>query len=57
MLDGAPAPEPVGEDDIEAAVQARLDAGDSPRDAAATVAARARVPKRRAYEIAVRRRG
>jgi 16S rRNA (cytidine1402-2'-O)-methyltransferase len=57
VLEGAPAPEPVGEDDIEAAVQARLDAGDSPRDAAAAVALALDVPKRRAYEIAVRRRG
>ncbi len=57
VLEGAPAPLPAGDADVEAAVQARLEAGDSPRDAAATVAAALGVPRRRAYEVAVRRRG
>ncbi len=39
---------------VESAVQARLDAGDSARDAAATVAADLGVPKRQAYEVANR---
>jgi 16S rRNA (cytidine1402-2'-O)-methyltransferase len=45
---------PPSEDDVEAAVQARLDAGDSPRDAASAVAAELGVPKRQAYEVANR---
>ena len=57
VLEGAPAPEPAGADEIEAAVQARLDAGDTPRDAASSVALALDVPKRHAYDIAVRRRG
>lgn len=56
VLDGAPEPEGADDDDIAAAVQARLDAGDSPRDAATAVAAALRVPKRRAYEAALRAR-
>ena len=56
VLAGAPAPVPAGVDDIEAAVRARLDAGDSPRDAATAVALALDVPKRRAYDIAVRLR-
>jgi len=39
---------------VETAVQARLDAGDSARDAASTVAADLGVPKRQAYEVANR---
>lgn len=56
VLEGAPAPPPASGDDVELAVQARLDAGDTARDAAAAVAARLGVPKRSAYEIAVRLR-
>lgn len=55
-LDGAPAPEAANEDDVTAAVQARLDAGDSTRDAAAAVAHALGVPKRTAYDIATRLR-
>jgi 16S rRNA (cytidine1402-2'-O)-methyltransferase len=56
VLDGAP-PAPEADDDaIEAAVQARLDAGDSARDAAVAVAALLGVPRRRVYAVAVRRR-
>jgi 16S rRNA (cytidine1402-2'-O)-methyltransferase len=56
VLDGAPPPPEADDDAIEAAVQARLDAGDSARDAAAAVAALLGVPRRRAYAVAVRRR-
>jgi len=56
VLDGAPVPDAATAEDVEAAVQARLDGGDSPRDAAAAVAAALGVPKRRAYEVAVRLR-
>lgn len=56
VLDGAPEPEGADDDDVAAAVQARLDTGDSPRDAAAAVAAALGVPKRRAYEAALRLR-
>lgn len=53
VLDGAPAPESASADDVTAAVQARLEAGDSVRDAAATVARELGVPKRAAYDVAV----
>lgn len=56
VLAGAPAPDVAEDDDITSAVQARLDAGDSPRDAAAEVAASLGVAKRRAYEVATRLR-
>jgi 16S rRNA (cytidine1402-2'-O)-methyltransferase len=56
VLDGAPAPPAPEAADIEAAVQARLDAGDTPRDAAAAVAGALGVPKRAAYDIATRLR-
>jgi 16S rRNA (cytidine1402-2'-O)-methyltransferase len=45
---------PPSAEDVEAAVQARLDAGDSARDAASTVAVDLGVPKRQAYEVANR---
>jgi 16S rRNA (cytidine1402-2'-O)-methyltransferase len=53
VLDGAPPAGPVEDDALTAAVQARLDAGDSARDAAASVAASLGVARRRAYEAAV----
>jgi 16S rRNA (cytidine1402-2'-O)-methyltransferase len=56
VLEGAPAPPPPTGDDLESAVQARLDAGDTARDAATAVAVRLGVPKRAAYEVAVRLR-
>lgn len=56
VVQGAPPPGPAGEDDVEAAVARRLDAGDSARDAAASVAAELGVPKRKAYEVAIRLR-
>lgn len=56
VLAGAPDPPPAGQDDVETAVRARLEAGDSARDAAAAVAAALGVSKRAAYEVAVRLR-
>jgi 16S rRNA (cytidine1402-2'-O)-methyltransferase len=53
VVDGAPPPAPAGDDALVAAVQARLDAGDSARDAAAAVATQLGVPKRRAYAAAL----
>ena len=52
VVQGALPPGPADEADVEAAVQARLDAGDSARDAATTVAAELGVPKRQAYAVA-----
>ena len=58
VLDGAPPPAAVDAEQIEAALADELRAGASARDAAATVADALGVPKRRAYELAVRlRRG
>jgi 16S rRNA (cytidine1402-2'-O)-methyltransferase len=57
VLEGAPAPAAASPADLEAAVRARLAAGDTPRDAAASVAAALGVPKRDAYEVATRLRG
>ncbi|HET9541653.1 MAG TPA: hypothetical protein VFP02_01135, partial [Acidimicrobiales bacterium] len=54
VVQGALPPGPADEADVEAAVQARLDAGDSARDAATTVAADLGVPKRQAYAVANR---
>jgi 16S rRNA (cytidine1402-2'-O)-methyltransferase len=54
VLDGAAPPEPADDEAIAGAVQARLDAGDTARDAAAAVAAALGIPKRRAYDDAVR---
>jgi 16S rRNA (cytidine1402-2'-O)-methyltransferase len=56
VLEGAPPPAAATTDAVESAVQARLDAGDTARDAAAAVAVRLGVPKRTAYEMAVRLR-
>ena len=56
VLDGAPPPAAVDAERIEAALSDELRAGASARDAAATVADALGVPKRRAYELAVRLR-
>ena len=56
VIEGAPPPSPAGDEDVERAVRARLDAGRSARDAAADVAADLGVAKRRAYEVATRLR-
>lgn len=53
VLEGAPAPAPPGDAELVAALRDQLAAGASPRDAAAAVAGRFRVPRRRAYELAV----
>jgi 16S rRNA (cytidine1402-2'-O)-methyltransferase len=53
VLDGAPADEPAGDEQLLVALQARIDAGDSAKDAAAAVAAQCNVPKRRAYALAI----
>jgi 16S rRNA (cytidine1402-2'-O)-methyltransferase len=53
VLDGAPEAPPPGDDDLAAALRAELAAGTSARDAAALVAVRFGVPRRRAYELAV----
>jgi 16S rRNA (cytidine1402-2'-O)-methyltransferase len=57
VLGGAPAPEAAAPADVERAVRERLEQGDSPRDAAAAVATALGVPKRSAYDVAVRLRG
>lgn len=56
VVDGAPAPPPASDDDVAAAVQELVDGGTSTRDAAAAVAARLGVSRRRAYELATGRR-
>ena len=54
VVEGAPPPDAATDDDVDAAVRRRLDAGRSTRDAAADVAAELGVPKRVAYNAAVR---
>jgi 16S rRNA (cytidine1402-2'-O)-methyltransferase len=54
VLDGAPPPAVADDAAIDAAVRRLLAAGDSVRDAASIVAAELNVPRRRAYEAAVR---
>jgi len=56
VLEGAPVPPPAGEEALEQAVQDRLDAGDTARDAASYVASALGVARRRAYDVAVRLR-
>lgn len=53
VLDGAPPPAPAGEDDVEAALRARLEAGADKKSAIAEVAAALGVSKRAVYEIAL----
>ncbi len=57
VVDGAPTPDAPSPAEVEAAVQQRLIEGDTPRDAAAAVAGALGVPKRLAYDVAVRLRG
>ncbi len=54
VLDGAPPPPPAGEDDVEHALRARLDAGEDKKVAIAEVASDLGVPKRLVYDIALR---
>jgi 16S rRNA (cytidine1402-2'-O)-methyltransferase len=57
VLDGAPPAPPAGPDDIAAALAARLQTGQSKKDAIAAVAADLGVPKRRVYDIALEASG
>jgi 16S rRNA (cytidine1402-2'-O)-methyltransferase len=56
VVGGAPAPEPAGEEEVEAAVRAVAgdDPSAGPRQVAERVAAALGVPRRRAYEAALR---
>jgi 16S rRNA (cytidine1402-2'-O)-methyltransferase len=54
ILDGAPPPAEADDAAVDAAVRRLLAAGDSVRDAASAVAAELSVPRRRAYDVAVR---
>jgi 16S rRNA (cytidine1402-2'-O)-methyltransferase len=54
VLAGAPAAAPPGDEDVLAALRDELEAGATTRDAARAVAERLSVPRRRAYDIAVR---
>lgn len=54
VLDGAPAPAEVTDDDIVAAIARAKAAGASTRDAVAEAAAELHIPKRRAYDLANR---
>lgn len=53
VVAGAPEPEAATDDEVRAAVEDELAGGASARDAAAAVARRLGVPKRRAYELAI----
>ncbi len=54
VLAGAPAAAPPGDDDVLAALRDEMEAGATTRDAARAVAERLSVPRRRAYDMAVR---
>ena len=54
VVDGAPPRPPAGEDDVEHALRARIDAGADKRSAIAEVASDLGVPKRVVYDIALR---
>jgi 16S rRNA (cytidine1402-2'-O)-methyltransferase len=54
VVDGAPEPDAVGDDDVVAALTERLAAGASRRDAVAEVADVLGLPKRRVYDLANR---
>lgn len=54
VLDGAPPAPPAGEDDVERALRARIDAGADKRSAIAEVASELGVPKRVVYDIALK---
>lgn len=53
VIGGAPEPPAAGDDEVRTALVAELAAGGSVRDAAATVAARLGVARRRAYQLAL----
>jgi 16S rRNA (cytidine1402-2'-O)-methyltransferase len=54
VVQGQLPPGPASASDVEGAVAARLAAGDSARDASAAVASALGVPKREAYDVAIR---
>jgi 16S rRNA (cytidine1402-2'-O)-methyltransferase len=54
VLDGAPAPDPAGEADVEVALRSRLADGVDKKAAVAEVAGALRVPKRLVYDVALR---
>ncbi|MDP9404891.1 MAG: 16S rRNA (cytidine(1402)-2'-O)-methyltransferase [Actinomycetota bacterium] len=54
VLDGAPEALPAGDEEIEAALTARLEDGESRRRAVDAVAAELALPRRRVYDIALR---
>ncbi len=54
VVDGAPEPDAVGDDDVVAALAGRLAAGATRRDAVAEVADALGLPKRRVYDLANR---
>ena len=56
VLEGAPEPLEATDEDIDAAVRAHLEAGETARDAAAAVSEQLDVSKRRAYDAAIRLR-
>jgi 16S rRNA (cytidine1402-2'-O)-methyltransferase len=53
VVGGAPVAGPVGDDQLTAAVRARLSAGESMRDASSAVAAELGVQRRRVYSLAL----
>jgi 16S rRNA (cytidine1402-2'-O)-methyltransferase len=53
VIDGAPEAEPPEDGDIEAALHARLAAGDDRKTAVAAVSAALAVPKRRVYALSL----
>lgn len=54
VLDGAPEALPAGDEEIEAALTARLEDGESRRRSVDAVAAELALPRRRVYDIALR---
>lgn len=54
VLDGAPPPPVAGEDEVEAALLARIEGGSDKRSAVAEVAAELDLPKRHVYDVATR---
>ena len=56
VVGGAAPPGPPDDDALGAALSARLEAGDSPRQAAETISVSLGVPRRRAYGLALRLR-
>ena len=53
VIEGAPPPEPAGDDELRVAIESLLAAGSTVRDAAADIAERFGVPRNRAYDLAL----